>query len=166
MASGADVILLPELPFQPEVVCDFVQSRRAGGRGFPSWRAEAAKIAGSRRRGGPTRARLPDPIRLGGIGALVADLVERETGIETRTTVLGHVQRGRAPVAADRVLATQFGHAAVEFLLQGREPSRGAPETARSSTLTSWRSRANSDWFRPITLIRAAQSIGTCFGVH
>lgn len=167
VASGADVILLPELPFQPEVVCDFVQSRRAGGRGFSIVAcAEGARIAGqdavvARRVQGS-----PDPIRLGGIGALVADLVERETGIETRTTVLGHVQRGGAPVAADRVLATQFGHAAVEFLLQGAENQvvvlqNGTIEHIDLMEVTGKQRLVPTDH----PLIRAAQSIGTCFGV-
>ena len=62
----------------------------------------------------------PDPIRLGGVGKVVADQIEQRTGIETRCTVLGHVQRGGPPVPEDRVLATEFGHAAVEALMQGK----------------------------------------------
>ena len=98
---------------------------------------------------------------------MVADLVERETGIETRTTVLGHVQRGGAPVAADRVLATQFGHAAVEFLLQGVENQvvvlrNGTIEHIDLMEVTGKQRLVPTDH----PLIRAAQSVGTCFGVH
>jgi 6-phosphofructokinase 1 len=61
----------------------------------------------------------PDPVRLGGIARVLAHEIEERTGIESRHVVLGHVQRGGSPVAADRVLATRFGHAAMELVKSG-----------------------------------------------
>jgi len=120
IASGSDVILLPEIPYDIDAVCDFVRKRMHHGRGYSIIAcAEGARARDGERvvaRRDPTS---PDPIRLGGIGERVAAEVAERTGIETRTTVLGHVQRGGPPVAADRVLATQFGYRALELLLDG-----------------------------------------------
>jgi 6-phosphofructokinase 1 len=120
-ASGSDVILLPEIPFDLDIVCEFVRGRTNRGRGF----SIVACAEGARLRDGEqivkfTDPSSPDPIRLGGIGQTVADVIGRTTGIETRTTVLGHVQRGGSPVATDRVLATQFGYRAIELLQAGK----------------------------------------------
>jgi 6-phosphofructokinase 1 len=62
----------------------------------------------------------PDPIRLGGIATKLADDIEDATGLETRATILGHVQRGGAPTPFDRVLGTRFGVAAAQLVQQGR----------------------------------------------
>jgi phosphofructokinase-like protein len=121
IASGSDVILIPEIPFDMQSIGRFVESRRGPHAGFSIVvAAEGAKPAG----GTPVVAQVdptrPEPVRLGGIGEMVAQHIGRITGMETRTTVLGHVVRGGAPVAADRVLATQFGHGAVELLMAGK----------------------------------------------
>jgi 6-phosphofructokinase 1 len=120
VASGSDVILLPEIPFDINRVCEYVSSRRTRNRGFSIVvAAEGATFAG----GAPVVAKVdptsPDPIRLGGIGEQVAVRIQETTDIETRTTVLGHVIRGGPPVAADRVLASQFGYHAMELLMAG-----------------------------------------------
>jgi 6-phosphofructokinase 1 len=122
MASGSDVILIPEIPFDVAAICEFVQGRTHRGRGFSIVAcAEGARAAGAE----PVVARIdprsPDPVRLGGVGEQVAAAIAERTGIETRTTVLGHVQRGGPPVAADRVLATQFGFQALQLLMGGAE---------------------------------------------
>ncbi len=118
MAAGADVILIPEIPFDIDLICDFVQSRTHRGRGFSivACSEGAVPVGGAQvvNRYDKTSA---DPVRLGGVGEIVARQIEERTGIETRTTVLGHVQRGGPPVAADRVLATQFGFHALELLV-------------------------------------------------
>ena len=121
IASGSDVILIPEIPFDIRGVCAFVESRRERKKaGFSIVVvAEGAKPAG----GTQVVARLdpasPDPVKLGGIGERVANEIGDMTGMETRTTVLGHVVRGGTPVAMDRVLATEFGHYAVHRLMNG-----------------------------------------------
>ena len=62
----------------------------------------------------------PDPIRLGGIGNVVADQLEKLVGLESRATILGHIQRGGTPTSHDRILSTRYGAAAVELLMQGK----------------------------------------------
>lgn len=120
VASGSDVILIPELPFRWNSICEFIEARRRHGPGF----AIVVVAEGARPKDGePVVAQVDvqsaDPIRLGGIGAVVAHEIAARTGLETRTTVLGHVQRGGAPIAADRVLATNFGFWTVTALMDG-----------------------------------------------
>lgn len=121
VASGSDVILVPEIPFDIQNVCRFVQSRMDRSRGFSIvCCAEGAKPVGGEQVVAvhdPTR---PEPVRLGGIGEIVADQIQNITEIETRTTVLGHVIRGGPPVSADRILATHFGYHAMKLLMAGK----------------------------------------------
>lgn len=120
IASGSDIILIPELPFQFDHMAETVRARhQRGSRYSIICVAEGARPAGGAQvvaRHDPTS---PDPIRLGGIGKFVADTLEGITGIESRYVVLGHVQRGGQPVAADRVLSTRLGHHAIELIVAG-----------------------------------------------
>ncbi|MBM4377978.1 MAG: 6-phosphofructokinase [Deltaproteobacteria bacterium] len=114
MAGGADVILVPEVPADLSRVAEHLQRRHASGRNFSIVVvAEGTKIkldAASEEKlitsGALDEAGRP---RLGGVGQLVANEIERLTGFETRVSVLGHIQRGGTPTAHDRVLATRFG---------------------------------------------------------
>jgi 6-phosphofructokinase 1 len=122
IAGGAEVILLPELPFDIDAVAALCRAREraAGGPGYTLvCVAEGAAPVG----GGLTVARIladsPDPLRLGGVGERVQALLEARLASEVRCTTLGHLQRGGAPTAYDRVLATRFGHAAAELALAG-----------------------------------------------
>ena len=119
IAGDADVILIPEIPFDLEVVAAKIREREAGGRRF----SLVAVSEGARPVGGAQTFRaLADDItvaRLGGIAAQVGEVVQRVTGKETRTTVLGHLQRGGAPSPFDRWLATRFGAAALRLALEG-----------------------------------------------
>ena len=121
VASGADIILLPEIPFDIDKVCAKVLDRSRHGKRFSIiCVSEGARPVDGQQviaRHDPTS---PDPIRLGGVSRLIADQIEELTGIETRTTVLGHVQRGGSPIPVDRLLATEFGHAAVTALMAGK----------------------------------------------
>jgi 6-phosphofructokinase 1 len=122
IASGSDIILLPEIPYDIEKVCDAVTGRSKHGKRF----SILCVSEGTRPKGGElvvdrVDPNSPDPIRLGGVGKVVAMDIEKRTGIETRTTVLGHVQRGGTPVPQDRVLATEFGHAALQALMEGKK---------------------------------------------
>lgn len=120
IAAGADIVLIPEVPYVLSEVCEAVVARRRKGRKF----SIIAISEGAKELGGEiTIARRvegsPDPIRLGGVSFKLAQQIEDATGIETRATVLGHVQRGGTPSPFDRVLATQYGHHALELLMDG-----------------------------------------------
>ncbi len=166
VASGSDVILLPEIPYALEAVCSFIQERtRAGKRFSIVCVAEGARPAGGR----PVVARIdptsPDPIRLGGVGAMLAGDIERCLDQETRATTLGHVIRGGTPVAADRVLGTRYGHRALELVAQGRFNRMVALRDGRISDIdifeTVGRQRLVS---LDDDLLQAARAVGTCFG--
>jgi len=166
MASGSDVILIPEIPYDFNTVCDFVLSRSKRGKRFSIvCVSEGAKPAGGNvviSRVDPTSA---DPVRLGGIGPKVANDIEAATGIETRAITLGHVQRGGTPVASDRVLATEFGNKAIELLDEG---ARGKLVVMKGQTVMHIPIEETEGKQRlvPIDhpLVRAARNVGTCFG--
>jgi phosphofructokinase-like protein len=166
MASGSDVILIPEIPYDSGVVCDFVRGRSKRGKRFSIiCVSEGARPAG----GDQVVSRLdptsPDPVRLGGIGQKVARDVEETTGIETRAITLGHVQRGGTPVAADRVLATEFGNMAVELLDAG-ERGRLVVMKGRTVTHIPIEEAEGKQRLVPVDhpLVRAARNVGTSFG--
>ncbi len=121
VAGGADVILIPEIPFDIQKVADACTARSKVGKRFTIIAAgEGAKPAGGQQFVDRVDKTSPDPIRLGGVGKFVAERVESLTGIECRSIVLGHVQRGGTPTAHDRNLATQFGFYAYRLLTGGR----------------------------------------------
>lgn len=121
IAGGADCILIPEVPFDIEEICELVQRRKARGKDFSivvvAEGAKAKGLAAPVTTSGKVDAF--GHVRLGGIGAVVSEEIEKRTGIETRVTILGHVQRGGSPTPFDRVLATRFGIRAVELVLAG-----------------------------------------------
>jgi 6-phosphofructokinase 1 len=120
MAGGADVILVPERPFDVDEVCDRIRRRHDTGRTFSI--VVAAEGAESRDGHGPSAAEQVDAfghVRLGGIAVELEHQIEDRTGYESRMTILGHVQRGGTPTAYDRVLATRFGVAAIDAVADG-----------------------------------------------
>jgi ATP-dependent phosphofructokinase / diphosphate-dependent phosphofructokinase len=114
IAGGADVILIPEIPFDIDEVCRLIERRHARGRYF----SIVVAAEGATPKAG-TMEVLTGAVdefghpRLGGIGTRLEHEIEKRTGYETRATVLGHVQRGGTPTAFDRVLATRLGLAAI-----------------------------------------------------
>jgi 6-phosphofructokinase 1 len=114
MAGGANVILVPERPFDVTEVCDYVERR------FRTHYSPILVVAegASPKEGTMTLQNMETDafghVRLGGIGQLLAEEIERRTGKESRAVVLGHIQRGGTPTAFDRVLATRFGLAAID----------------------------------------------------
>jgi len=119
VAGGADVILIPEIPYDLDKVIQRLREReRFGARFSIVVVAEGAKPVGGdfTRLEGASRGHVE---RLGGVGGVVARLLQEKTGKETRSVVLGHLQRGGAPTAFDRVLATRFGGKAIELLTRG-----------------------------------------------
>ncbi|MBM3328161.1 MAG: ATP-dependent 6-phosphofructokinase [Calditrichaeota bacterium] len=119
IAGAADVILIPEIPFDIRRVCNKVKQRRLTGRRFSIIVAAegATQLGGDRIIQAEAKAGYQN-VRLGGIGHSVAHQVEEQTGIETRVVVLGHLQRGGSPNAFDRILGTRYGVAAVELIAQ------------------------------------------------
>jgi phosphofructokinase-like protein len=118
IAGGADVILIPEQPFDVEKVAAKIRMRHGRGRYFSIVVvAEGAKFAA---KNGPSVVGGEKDefghVRLGGIANTLAQELERRTGFETRTVVLGHIQRGGSPTAFDRVLATRYGLGAVDMV--------------------------------------------------
>jgi len=118
VSGGADVILIPEIPFKFESIMKKIRERADKGRKLPVLAvSEGAKPMG----GGQVYSRKGDEVyvpRLGGIGQVVAEYIE-DQGFESRVTVLGHVQRGGTPTAFDRWLATRYGAAAVRLAARG-----------------------------------------------
>jgi len=121
IAGGADEILIPEIAFNIEAVCNNLKARHDSGKKFSivvvSEGAKPKDIDHF-----DTLSEEKDEfghVRLGGIGQHLAKEIEKRLGVETRFTVLGHVQRGGSPTAYDRVLATRYGVAAVELVKAG-----------------------------------------------
>ncbi|NCA10467.1 ATP-dependent 6-phosphofructokinase, partial [bacterium] len=130
IAGGGDVILIPEIPWTFEHVCQKVLDREREGKRFTLIVvAEGARLpdGGLVHAGGGGAAAAGAPlgkerwqVKLGGVGEIVANEVARRLGREVRALVLGHLQRGGTPTAFDRVLATQFGAHAVRLVHEGR----------------------------------------------
>jgi ATP-dependent phosphofructokinase / diphosphate-dependent phosphofructokinase len=133
LAGGADVILIPERPFDIEEVCRLIQRRHSRGRYFSivvvaegampeegTMELAAAPPREPPHGGSPVGQDEFGHERLGGIGQRLEREIEARTGYESRATVLGHIQRGGTPTAFDRVLATRLGLAAVDAADEGR----------------------------------------------
>ncbi len=121
MAGGANVILIPEKPFDIDRVCEYVESR---------FRTRYSPILVVAEGAHPVEGQMElqageldafGHVRLGGIGEMLAKEIEKRTGKEARTTVLGHIQRGGTPTAFDRVLATRFGLQAIDAVPEGED---------------------------------------------
>jgi ATP-dependent phosphofructokinase / diphosphate-dependent phosphofructokinase len=120
IAGGADVILIPERPFDLDEVAETLKRRHARGSLFNIVVvAEGAKLAN--KVVADTAKKLDEfgHVRLGGIGVSVAEEIEKRTGFETRAVVLGHTQRGGTPTAFDRMLATRYGVGAIDLVHKG-----------------------------------------------
>jgi 6-phosphofructokinase 1 len=121
LAVGADYILVPEVPIDLPHLLGVLSKRRASGKKYGIVVvAEGARFPD---RAALTLDDLPDPFgnpRLGGIGHVIADAIHKQMGIETRTAVLGHLQRGGPPSAYDRILATRLGLAASRLVFERR----------------------------------------------
>ena len=120
IAGGADVILIPEVPFDIDQVAETIRQRHARGRYFSIVvAAEGAKFAGGNETLPAAGVDEFGHARLGGIGSLLAQEIEKRTGFESRSVVLGHIQRGGSPSAFDRVLATRYGLGAIDMVHRG-----------------------------------------------
>lgn len=165
VGGGADIILVPEIPYDLEVVAQRIREREEWGAHFSIVViAEGARPVGGRisvlREASVGRVE-----RLGGVGHAVAHALEQMTGKETRTVVLGHLQRGGSPTSFDRVLATRFGGKAVELLMSGETDRMVAfaPPDIVSVPLETMVGRLRT--VPPdFDLVRTAKAIGVSFG--
>jgi len=166
IGGGADVILIPEIPYDINKVAQKVLERKNAGKHFSIVVvAEGAKAVDGEVVVSKVVKDSPDPIRLGGIGNKIAVEIEELTGIETRVTVLGHLQRGGRPIPYDRILSTRYGVAAVELIneekfgvmvsLQGNEIKAVPLEEAVGKL-----KMVDPDG----ELVRIAKSVGVSFG--
>ncbi len=166
VASGSDVILLPEMPFKLDRVCDKVLERSRVGKRFTIiCVSEGAKPVGGQKVVAHYDPTSPDPVRLGGVGQVLARQIEDCTGIESRATVLGHVQRGGPPTATDRVLATEFGYTAMKLLMSGSSNRLVVMQKGVVTDIDLMTAAGRQRLVPPDhPLIAAARAIGTSFG--
>ncbi|MFV1859111.1 MAG: 6-phosphofructokinase [Anaerolineales bacterium] len=165
IAGGADVVLIPEIPFEFESVCEMIQTRAERGRHF----SIVAVAEGARPKGGQQIfSRAGDKLvlaRLGGIGATVAKFVEQVCKMECRVTVLGHLQRGGSPTAFDRWLATRFGAAAFRLAEQGLYGQMVALKGTQISSVTLEQALAEPKRVDPNgDGVRTARNLGLSLG--
>jgi ATP-dependent phosphofructokinase / diphosphate-dependent phosphofructokinase len=114
LAGGADIILIPEMPYRPEMIVHQVRDREAEGAKF-----DIIVVAEGAKRSGGEEAYLDKATRrLGGIAYQVAADIQQEIDLEIRVTVLGHIQRGGSPIPFDRILASRFGKVAADLVAQ------------------------------------------------
>lgn len=167
IAGGGDIILIPEMPFSFEKVVEVVKQRSKKGKRFTIIvAAEGSHPQGSDMIVSEIIKDSPDPIRLGGIGKLVSDHVEKETGHESRVTVLGHLQRGGTPTFFDRILATRYGVAAAKL---AEEEKFGRMVALKGTLITDVGLEEATAGLKLVNqdhpLIKAAKSVGTSFGM-
>jgi phosphofructokinase-like protein len=121
LAGGADMILIPEKPFDIDEICEYIKRRQQRGRNFSLIVvAEGAKPKGGAEIVYSEAIDEFGHIRLGGVGYYLGKEIERCMDIETRVVVLGHLQRGGSPTAFDRILATRFGIGAIDLVHEGK----------------------------------------------
>lgn len=166
ISGGGDIVLIPEMPFSFKKVIQAIHDRRRIGKRFSLVVvAEGAAPKGGQIVVKKRVAGSPDPIRLGGIGKVVADNIESETGISTRYTVLGHIQRGGTPTARDRLLATSFGTHAVDLLASNKFGRMVAQQGERITDVPIAQAVAQLKKV-PLNhpMVRAAKALGMSFG--
>jgi 6-phosphofructokinase 1 len=166
VAGGADVILIPEIPYDLSKICEYVMGRSSRGKRFSIVvAAEGAKakdgamVISHRVKGSP------DPIRLGGIANKLASEIAAKTSLDCRAVILGHIQRGGTPTPYDRVLATNFGYTAMELLMKGVKNHLVVLKDGRLSSISLSQIAGKIKTVpRDGSLVKAALSVGTCFG--
>jgi 6-phosphofructokinase 1 len=166
IAGGGDIILIPEIPYDAEIIAEKVRERSRKGKRF----SIVVVAEGAKPKGGDIVIQRivkesTDPIRLGGIGFVLGEQIEKMTGIETRTVVMGHLQRGGTPTAFDRVLATRLGTKAVD-MIESKKCGYMVGVKGDSLAEVPLEEVAKGPRTVPLDhpLIEAAHSLGTCFG--
>lgn len=166
IASGADVILIPEIPYDLDSICRTCVQRSKKGKRFTLIAiSEGARPKGGEQVVGKIVHDSPDPIRLGGVSTVLAEQIAAQTHLETRANILGHVQRGGTPMAFDRVLATRFGYKAVKLIAEQQWNQMIVIQGGETQT-TPIESVADKQRTVPLDdpLIAMARAVGTCMG--
>jgi phosphofructokinase-like protein len=166
IASGGDIILIPEIPYDIDKVVAKVKDRNKRGKRFTIIVvAEGAKPKDGKVVVQRVIKASPDPVRLGGIGFVLGSQIETASEIETRAVVLGHLQRSGVPTPFDRVLATRLGCKAIEMIGNRKYgymvgvSGNSLSEVPLEEVAKGQRNIPPGD-----PLIRVARSVGTCFG--
>jgi phosphofructokinase-like protein len=165
VAGGADVILIPEIPFSYDSVCDKIREREQLGKHFTI----VVVAEGARERGGEfvTSANAPAnrEARLGGIGTVVAHEIEARSGKEARACVLGHLQRGGSPTSFDRALCSIFGAQAVELIAADDYGKMVAFQGSQVGAVNISEAVGRLKTVRPEgNFARTARALGICLG--
>lgn len=167
LSGGADVALLPEMPFDMKYVYNKIKRRVSYGRNFSIVVvSEGAYIQGGDVVVHKIVQNSFESKRLGGIGQIVGDLIEENTGIETRVTTLGHIQRGGSPTSFDRILATRFGCEAVHQVMKGNTGCMVSLKTPDICTIPLGSAIEPKRVTETDPLVLTAKSIGMCFGIE
>lgn len=163
IAGGADVILIPEIPYSIDNICEKIRERQARGQNFcliivaESVRTESGEPV--------TKSECMGQLRLGGIGHYLADRIAACSGAETRVTVLGHVQRGGIPSPLDRLMAAAFGVAAVDLIAEGQFDRIVTWQNRQVVSAPILEAIAQYSTVDPEgTLVRTARGLGICLG--
>ncbi len=165
LAGGADIILLPEIEFSLEKAAKAVERRERMGKRFSIVVvAEGARIGGKKvylmKVDDPTQ-----PMRLGGVGRVVAKTLQDAVGLEARYTILGHLQRGGSPTPFDRILATRFGYHAVKAAASGEKGKMVALKGNEIRLVDLAEAVGNPRRVEPNhELVLTARAIGVSFG--
>jgi phosphofructokinase-like protein len=168
LAGGADIILLPEFPFDWELVYDKVIERNMMGKRFSLvCVAEGAKPKDGEMIVKAKDIKRTDPIQLGGIAELVAKKISENTGLETRYTVLGHLQRGGSPTAYDRILSTKFGTYAIQMVIKKKFGRMVALKGSEITSVTIESAIAKQKLVKKTGQgVQAAKAVGISFGTE
>lgn len=149
IAGGGDVILIPEIPFDINVVCNYLEER------VKSKKSYSIVVVGE-------GIEKPENISA---GRYIANLIEEKTGLETRETVLGYIQRGGSPSHTDRILATRYGAHAVNLIAKMKFGRMVALKKNKIGSLALEEVGGKVKLIDPeFPLIKKAKSLGTCFG--
>lgn len=166
IAGGGDIILIPEIPYEMSSIVEKVKERHRSGKRF----SIVVVAEGAKPKGGDVVIQRivkesSDPIRLGGVGFVLGDQIEKATGIETRAVVMGHLQRGGSPTPFDRVLSTELGSEAIDLVARGKF---GYMVGMQGGKIVHVNLKDVAKGHRTVPLdhplIRTAVSLGTCFG--
>ena len=163
IAGGADIILIPEIPYRMENVCRKIRQRQEMGKHFclvmvsEAVRTEVGDQL--------TELKAAGEDRLGGVGKYLAEQIALKTGAETRVTVLGHIQRGGIPSPVDRLLGSAFGVAAVDLIAQEKYDQMVAWQNRQivsvpiAEAIKTYRTVDPEE-----TLVKTARGLGICLG--
>jgi len=161
IAGGADVILIPEIPFTLETVCEKLRERAATGKKFSMVVvAEGVKLPATDAYGKP----FPVP-RPGQVGFLIGDAIHTMLKQDVRVTVLGHIQRGGSPSPFDRILATRFGVEAVELIARGKFGQMVCLRAGEIESVPIDEAVGETRLVNPRgSMVRTARAVGITFG--